>query len=146
MTIKSLLLTVSTALALAACGNVDSAHLVFGQQHTVGLTIAGSGPTQEAELTLGFKDKNIAVVPVAVKNEDGTYTKLGGGIPEGENGGSAADAYSTLGQFELKAGSDSGPNVSLGKFFATGTAAQVLSQGFADKLSGVNKAPLANGQ
>jgi len=145
MIIRSTIATAGAALALAGCGNADSSHLVFGQQHTVGLTIAGAGPTQEAELSLGFKDRNIAVVPVAVKNQDGTYMTLGGGIPQGADGGSAADAYSTLGQFELKGG-ENGATVSLGKFFATGTAAQVLAQGFADQLSGVNAAPQGDGR
>ena len=124
-------------MLLPGCSNLGGASLVFGQQQNVGITLAGSGPSQEAELTLGYKDKNIAVVPVAVKQGDGTYKEIGGGIGEGENGGSSSDAYSTLGQFELTTSNQaSGPSVGLGKFFATGTAAQTLSQGFADKLKG----------
>lgn len=133
-------IAISIVLALAtitACGNLGGTNLVFGQQHTVGIGIAGSGPSQEAELTLGYKDKNIAVVPVAIKKADGTIQELSGGrILEGEKGGSSRDAYSTFGQFEVntKAGAD-GLGAGLGKFFATGQAAQTISQGFADKLA-----------
>lgn len=114
---------------LAGCGNVDGAHLVFGQKDVVGLGISASGPQQDAELTLGYNGKNIAVIPVAVEDNDGEYTKL-----ESTNQGNQ-DAYSTLGQFELNTGGDGTVSVGLGKFFATGTAAQVLAQGFNNKLS-----------
>ena len=91
---KTVIATMSLAAAvgLAACGNVDSAHLVFGQQQTVGLTIAGAGTTQDAELALGYKDKNIAVVPVAVKEGD-TYKLMGADTTPTE-GGRISDSIS----------------------------------------------------
>lgn len=124
--------------AVAACGNLEATHLVFGQEQSVGLTIAGSGPQQDAELTLGFKDKNIAVVPVAVKDANGQVvltarTDSGPGL-------GISDSFSTIGQFELDTGKSTAVSVGLGKFFATGNAAQTLAQGFADRLSGVNAA------
>jgi hypothetical protein len=118
-------------IALVGCGNTDSSHLVFGQDIVVGLTISASAPEQGGELTLGYKDRNIAVVPVAIKDETGKYISLGG---YGQAPGEAdlpSDAFSTLGQFEMRTGQDGTVSVGLGKFFATGIAAQNLSAGLA---------------
>ncbi len=119
-------------LALAGCGNVDSAHLVFGQQNTVGLDISATAPEQGATLSLGFKDRNIAIIPVAVSN-GGTYERLGS--TNMTDGSDKNDAYSTLGQFDLATGKNGTASVGLGKFFATGIAAQKLAEGFAKKLA-----------
>ena len=76
-----------------------------------------------------------------MKKPDGSY-ELITAETEGANGGELTDAMSVLGQFEFQAGSGggnvggAGPSAVLGKFFATGAAAQVLAQGFANKLSG----------
>lgn len=122
------------AMIVTACGNVDSSHLIFGQNHIVGLEIAGPSPEQTGgALTLAYKDRNVAIVPVAVKNSDGTYSLLGGTNKKSDSE-DINDAYSTLGQFELNAGTDGKPSVGLGKFFATGIAAQTLAEGFKEKL------------
>lgn len=121
--------------ALAGCGNRDSSHLVLGQRIIVGLTISGSAPEQGAELSLGYKDHNIAVIPVAVKKEDGAYQPLGSFDEAATGTDPASDAYSTLGQFELSTGEDGTVSVGLGKFFATGVAAQTLADGFKENLS-----------
>lgn len=118
-------------IALAGCGNTDSSHLVFGQDIVVGLTISASAPEQGGELTLGYKDRNIAVVPVAIKDEGGEYRVLGSYDQAPSDSEPASDAYSTLGQFEMRTGEDGTVSVGLGKFFATGVAAQNLSKGFA---------------
>jgi hypothetical protein len=120
------------ASALAGCGNVDSAHLVFGQQINVGLDITATAPEQGATLSLGYKDKNIAVIPVAVKEGEGY--KLLGGTNNETTDSDKNDAYSTLGQFELATGQNGVASVGLGKFFATGIAAQRLAEGFKEKL------------
>jgi hypothetical protein len=127
------------AVAVAACGNVDSTHLVFGQQQTVGLDITATAPEQGGTLSLGYKDKNIAVIPVAV-NEGDTYRLLGStnkleGSANMANSPDENDAYSTIGQFELNTGQNGTASVGLGKFFATGLAAQKLADGFKAKLS-----------
>ena len=122
---------------LAGCGNVDTVHLVFGQQQVVGLDITASAPEQGGSLSLGYKDKNIAVVPVAVKDgavHDGSNYKLLGSTNNESDDADRNDAYSTLGQFELKSGEDGTLSFGLGKFFATGIAAQTLAEGFAAKL------------
>ena len=77
MTYSKRLLIAVSVLGLAGCGNVDSAHLVFGQQHTVGIDISLTAPEQGGSLSLGYKDKNIAIIPVAAKKPDGTYVLFG---------------------------------------------------------------------
>ena len=142
-------------LGVSACGNQDAAHLVFGQQQTLGLQVALTAPEQGGTFSLGYKDRNIAVVPVAIKKgTDGAYDRLGStnnyGVYVDENGkvvrdpnagevGDRNDAYSTFGQFEIGVDANGNavtPTVSLGKFFATGIAAQTLAEGFKAKLGG----------
>jgi hypothetical protein len=115
---------VSIVLA-ALIGCASKPILVFGQSHTVGLTIGGSTIDQRAELSLGYQDYDIAVVPVEVLSE-----------APNDTGGVHKDSLSVLGQFELDAGTNGAqPNVGLGKFFATGLAAKTLADGFRCKLS-----------
>lgn len=125
------------AVALAGCANADTVHLVFGQQNVVGLDITASAPEQGGSLSLGFKDKNIAVIPVAVEsgnlNDGSKHIRLGATNNESRDA-DRNDAFSTLGQFELNSGGDGTLSVGLGKFFATGLAAQTLAEGFKDKL------------
>jgi len=128
-------------IALAGCGNADSSHLVFGQRIIVGLTISASAPEQGAELSLGYKDHNIAVIPVAIKKEDGTYQPLGSYNDAPANVAPASDAYSTLGQFEMNTGEDGTVSVGLGKFFATGIAAQTLADGFKESMKQSSSQP-----
>ncbi len=120
-------------LVVAGCGNVESAHLIFGQQQTVGLEISATAPEQGASLTLGYSDRNIAIIPVAVKVGEDDFVRLG--ATNATTDGDSNDAYSTLGQFELGTGGDGTVSVGLGKFFATGLAAQFLAQGFQAKLA-----------
>jgi hypothetical protein len=124
----------AAALGLAACGNVDAAHLIFGQQQVVGLDITATAPEQGGTLSLGYKDKNIAIVPVAIKGDDGKYGRYGGTNKLSADA-DINDAYSTIGQFELGTGGNGATSVGLGKFFATGVAAQKLADGFKAKLA-----------
>lgn len=126
----AILFGIAVSGGLGACGNLDGANLVFGQQHTLGVSISGSTTDQGGELTLGFKDKNIAVVPVAVKGTDGAIQIVYATTEEDWK-----DSFSVLGQFEADAKAGS-PEVGLGKFFATGQAAQILAEGFRGKLCG----------
>ncbi len=127
------ILIAGSVLGLSGCGNLDSAHLVFGQHIAVGIDITATAPEQGGTLTLGYKDKNIAIIPVVIKKADGTLQLLGG-TNNLSAGGDINDAYSTIGQFELKAGAAGTPTIGLGKFFATGVAAQYLADGFREKL------------
>lgn len=130
-TIKAIAVLMPLAVSISACGNLDSSNLVFGQSDSVGLKIAGSGPQQNAELSLGYNSDNIAIVPAATRDAAGNLTIISSSIRGVQNG---QDALSTLGNFDLDTGDNTIVSVGLGKFFATGSAAQVLAQGFANKF------------
>lgn len=123
-----------TLIALAACSTVDSSPLIFGQGLTVGISV-GASPTNNAtpEITLGVKQANLAIVPTVIPgevplpaNEFATRRIAAFGAGEGESKG-IEDALSTFGSFS---NNTSVNGVTLGVFFATGVAAQRLSEGF----------------
>lgn len=120
---------VMSVLVAAGCQQVPNPPLIFGQTHTVGITIAGSPAQQGGEFTFGYRDRNLALIPVTVTQGDGTVTQLDA-VVDGDD----KDAFSVLGQFEVDtAGTEA--KVGLGKFFATGLAARRLGDGFACALS-----------
>lgn len=109
--------------ALCGCGPIKGLPLVFGQAQSVGITITGSAPEQSGELTLGYKDKDLAVIPLDELSMQPSAN------------GTFQDALSVLGQFDVNAKA-APADTSLGKFFATGTAASKLAEGFKCKLGG----------
>lgn len=123
---KTLLLGGLAALSLAGCATTQvGSPLLFARTQTYGITIAGSVPDQGAQLTLGFGDRNLAIVPTT--QSDGEQIR---GTGEGSN---YQDALSVLGQFEAS-GRASDVSASMGTFFSTGNAARLLAQGFSCKL------------
>jgi hypothetical protein len=108
------------------------------------VTINGSTAQQGAELTLGYRDFDIAIVPVTVTQQTGAVTQLKSTADPDQNQ-KFEDALSVLGQFEANANA-SAPQVGLGKFFATGTAAKVLADGFKAKLSSSSSQPVQPAQ
>jgi len=133
------------AVTAALCGCRTSPVLVFGQSHSVGVSIGGDASESGAELTLGYKDRDIAIVPVAIVPKEAAATKdtmLVHSTVSSANGdgGHDTDALSVLGQFQVNAKGKEA-DVGLGKFFATGLAAQKLADGFACKLSDLDKCP-----
>jgi len=139
----SLFMLAAAAISLCACRS--SSVLVFGQSHTVGISI-GTAPSQSTpELSVGYKDLDIAVVPVAILSNDGAVTKdtmrVNSAVASIDRAdGFDTDALSVLGQFEVSTKAKE-PEVGLGKFFATGLAAQKLADGFSCKLSALDKCP-----
>lgn len=115
---------IGIAVVAAALGcTTEPKVLVFGQSQNVGLSVGGSAPEQRAEITLGYKDYNIAVIPTSVLSK----------APDAN--GEWEDSLSVLGQFELDAEAGTENSVGLGKFFATGGAARTLADGFRCKVS-----------
>jgi hypothetical protein len=111
-------LGIALALAVSACAGEPM--LVFGQSQTVGLTIGASTTEQRGELSLGYKDYDVAVVPTQTLSQAGDH----------------ADSLSVIGQFEVDGGAEgAAPRVGLGKFFATGLAAKTLADGFRCQVS-----------
>ena len=131
--IRTLLACAVVAGVLSGCEAVPNPPLVFAQSQTLGVTIAGSPAAQGGEFTVGYRDWNMAVVPVTVTQGDGSVTALTASANE-QAGQDFQDAFSTLGQFEAEVEGGTSPKVGLGKFFATGLAAKVLADGFAKSM------------
>lgn len=130
--------TLAVTSALAGCSNLPmNTPLFFGETVSVGISASTSTTDQGMDLTLGFKSKDVAVVPV-VTFEGGTQENSGKSVPlRGEVSEGATtnrDAYSVIGQFSTTT-DDAGKRIGLGKFFATGQAALQLSEGFKNSLS-----------
>lgn len=130
--------------ALGGCSSMPTnMPLVFGESITVGISIAATATDQGADFTLGYKSKDVAIVPVSVLKADGAVEKLQAHITNTATaslpGSTSVDAYSVIGQFEVDTGQQ-GHQVGLGKFFATGQAAQVLSEGFRMRMENESSA------
>jgi hypothetical protein len=119
------LIPLAFTLLLAGCYSTQNAPLVFFQAHTLGISATASGAQAAPELTLGYRDIDVALVPV----QDSAGRPI-----RSVQSGVYSDALSVLGQFDVNTGAGTAVNVGLGKFFATGSAARVLAQGFAHKL------------
>ena len=66
-----LLATGASALLLGACTTADQPMpLVFGRTQSIGIGVQGSAADQGASITLGFNDRNIAVVPTTTMAGD----------------------------------------------------------------------------
>jgi len=128
--IRTVMISAACAL-LAGCTTAEDGNLplVFGRTQNLGVNLSGSVPEQGGGLSLGFTDRNIAVVPTLDRE----------GRPLLSRGGSAGnerpskDALSVLGQFQASA-DQSGMKASLGTFFATGSAATLLAEGFSAQM------------
>jgi hypothetical protein len=118
-------------LLLAGCAYNQNPPLVFGQAQSVGITINASTTTQGGELTLGYRDIDMAIIPATTTQAGGAVTQVQGVVTDGS--ANSTDALSVLGQFQVNTQA-AAPQASLGKFFATGVAAQKLADGFAANL------------
>jgi hypothetical protein len=130
--------TLSTAALVSACSTQGNTMLVFGQTQTVGISIGGSATDQGISFTLGYQDRNFAIVPASVRQADGGATQVLSTVTSNGTRGrksEGSDALSVLGQFSVETNSKTA-DVGLGKFFATGLAAQKLADGFGERLAG----------
>ena len=118
----------ATGAVLVGCTTTGTPPLIFGQAHIVGISASAGTSGQPGDFTLGYKSYDLAIVPV-IAESNGQNTQIESASPNG-----AIDALSVLGQFAVKSGAGSTANTSLGEFFSTGSAAQVLAVGFATNL------------
>ncbi len=118
---------------LAGCSLGPNPPLIFGQIQSVGFTINGSTTQQGGELTVGYRDFDVAIIPATTAQSGGAVTQVQGTVTDGK--ATSTDALSVLGQFQVNAQAAS-PQTSFGKFFATGLAAQKLADGFKAQLGG----------
>lgn len=121
--------------------------LVYAQYQSVGFIATAAATQQGADLTLGYKDRNIAIVPTIKRDGAGVASPIESKATA-SGGRSDFDSLSVLGQFEFDAKNDAGTiDAGLGKFFSTGMAAKRLSDGFATQLCEQNQVaqkPAAN--
>jgi hypothetical protein len=120
---------IACAIAFVAFGVVvgctppENAPLYFGKVTTLGVSAGAGASGTTGDLTIGFKDANLAIVP--------TLGAGGAGVIQAVNtDGSTSnnDALSTYGSFESQ---NSANGVSLGQFFSTGLPGQSLARGVA---------------
>ena len=126
---KSLLRSLIAALlpiTLTGCGSTFP--LVFTDKTTLGLEASGGGEGAP-EITLGFKTTSVAVIPVAVRGKDQTSGVTDVMPLQAKAADGSRDAYSTFGNFTTDSGvQTTSVSVGLGRFFATGIAAQKIAE------------------
>jgi len=158
---KGLIIAGIGILALSGCTDFhhENQLLFFGQTDTFGIELDGSAPNQGVTFSFGYRGHNFAIIPVLAND----YPELADGQsldkdqePDAEVSSWAQrpcseeqskknpnmcgkDTYSVFGQFEAASrvnsdGTEQKVEASLGKFFATGFAAQELASGFKKKL------------
>lgn len=114
------------AAVLAGCEAPQSNPLIFGQAVTLGVSAAPSAAAPGAvDFAVGFKQADIAVVPTIVPGDvptDGGPRQI---VSHGD--GEEQDTLSVFGSFSNDTSVNS---TKIGVFFATGIAAQNLSDGF----------------
>lgn len=140
---RSLVVFSPLALFAAGCAMQPNMPLVFAQADTFGVTVNAGTTQQSAELTLGYRGIDVAMVPTVMTGPNGEIHQLLADITnQGPTGCSRfQDSLSVLGQFngDASTSQSAGISVGLGKFFATGMAAKRLSDGFAEKLAGLKE-------
>ncbi len=126
------LLLLFPVLGLSACATSGSP-LIFGEAVNFGVT-ANVGPdSQGFDFTLGYKDKNLAIVPVAIVTDD----KVRKILAHHTKCTKRHDALSVFGQFTsqgnwsmLSTEQEKKGAIKLDRFFATGLAAATLADGY----------------
>jgi hypothetical protein len=126
---RNVLLALFASSVLSGCASTLDPPLVFVQTTSVGITAATTGGQATPELTVGYRDVDVALVPVTKGDR-----VIGSAAPG--HTGQFADSFSVLGQFDVGVAAKTGlvPGVSLGKFFATGAAASTLAEGYRCQL------------
>lgn len=115
----------------------QAARMIFAQYNFKALAIDGSALEQGIKLTLGYRDRNLALIPVVGRDSQGRIVHLDSQYPDGGTPTQGSDTLSVLGQFSSSDDASVDPAQSkltiasgLEKFFATGAAARILSDGF----------------
>ena len=116
------------AVTAGCVANGTNAPLIFVQTQSLGITAGANAAQAAPELTLGYHNVDVALVPVAIGGEP-----LYGTLQDKTNG-TFTDALSVIGQFNANAAGGTAATAGLGNFFATGQAAKRLGDGFAHKL------------
>jgi hypothetical protein len=121
----------SAAVLLAGCAS-SNPPLLFGDHASFGLHLGNDNASGGAAVSLGYKHRSVAVVPVSALNKHGAANAIAAHDDDDSNGDRITDALSVFAVFEGSA-SGSTPNepvVRLGQVFSTGLAAQMLTKGY----------------
>lgn len=129
---------VLAALSLQACYTVPMAPLVYGSKTTGGLDIStGGSANPSVSVSIGYKRDDIALVPVAVREDNRAGDeKLTVVLGDGGAGAPAKtrDSMSVFGIFEGRGMGDTAQSTKVesraANYFSTGIAAQQLAHGF----------------
>jgi len=120
-------------LTVSGCNTSGTGPLTFIQAQTVGISASAGGAQVAPEVSLGYRDLDVAFVPTMTA--DGTPLKAS----ETQSNFTETDALSVIGQFNVNstaAATNANFKADLGKFFATGMAAKVVADGFSAQLKG----------
>ena len=141
------LLIASFICSLCGCACVSTPPLFFGELVTFGLDVGATPGSAGADFTLGYRDRNLAIVPVSAINSGRANEIVARSQKDGKD---RFDALSVFGQFKSQAEPSGGQatpaastRVKLGRFFATGLAATNLANGY---RSGWTGSPLPSAQ
>jgi hypothetical protein len=118
---------------VSGCNSSPDLPLVFYQATTVGITANASPAQASPEISLGYRDTDVAVVPVT---SNGNAIRAKNPNQVAGSKGKFEDALSVFGQFQVDTSAGTTSNIGLGKFFATGLAAEQLAIGFKYKEGG----------
>ena len=111
------------SMLLAGCSS--TLPLVFVDRTSVGIS---ASTDTGVEVSVGFDTKSAAIVPVGLvkKDKDGNVAEI---VPLKAENGNVTDAYSTFGNFNSSTRAEAVTvSVGLGRFFATGVAAQEIAK------------------
>jgi hypothetical protein len=129
--------TVPQNRSATASAESRTVYLLFGQYDAYGLSLSGSGSDLGGGLTLGYRSRNIAIVPTAELFSNGNYKEM---LNSSGKDGHEIDSLSVLGQFESDASGGLALDSGLKIFFSTGSAARALGEGFGAKLGAASAA------
>ncbi|NRF69682.1 hypothetical protein HLB44_22000 [Aquincola sp. S2] len=119
-------------LATAALGGCSSnPPLMFGDHVSFGLQLGTDTAGSGGSVTLGYKQRSVAIVPVSVLDEQGNAQAMRG------IDGQERDALSVFAVFESAAPA-ANERLRIGQVFSTGSAAQLLAQGYECQLAARN--------
>jgi hypothetical protein len=118
------MIMIGAGLALANCTPMNNPPLFFAQRQTFGAGLHGSVPEQTTSLVVGYKDRDVAIVPVSA-------VEHGRIVPICALEGAKRDSFSVFGNFkgDTKV-STTTAGLELDSFFATGIAADHLAAAF----------------
>lgn len=141
---RTLRLALSLCAAALTAGCAVNPPLLFADQVTYGIGIGNDTASAGASVSLGYKHRSLAVVPVSVLKETGQAAA----VRAADGASTGSDALSVFAVFENSATTPAGgtPRVRVGQIFSTGLAAQAVAQGFECRHNGTAAAACGTGE